>query len=628
MRALLTLVVVVLHSHCAVSTFNATNTFDGGNCLGENVVSSLTSICTGENVCTIIHKAPTWAERTKNLCPQGAVPTDLPKGTVLNCPSAEVNKTEPKFSVLFPCNAFARLGFEGVVFDFAYDFLPATDVINNMTCIFTDYCSFNEVAQIVADRSSTNPTGLGHEAPLVYAGFLLWSRFRGTNLSLISSTPFATSRVVLVGMGDGAREWTPIDSIKAIVSSEVWYWLGVFFLLWVVVAFLLGGDDDTLPKKPADRWNEVVGLSWRRFWSIRFTPHPSTEVQGTWNRLVVYMAFTRIAMLALAGVLLLFESILLIAPPTSNNLGQSLRDAIKEGKVSLVNNTALKEGVELYFDDIRDKFDVCPTFQDCTERVAKKDGSYLISHETVAYSPYNDGVVVFETTENLDFFEGVFFYSSAMPQAFQAYLNEELYDAKLSSFFEESVERHSAKPGDNSPVFNWRLLALGFGIPVAVVAGMAVSLLSLCLVWELLRFVVKGGTNHHDDDEKASLHRSIANTAVGDIDSSEMGEESCLQSLTRKSLTPFARMSGRADRTDLDHQPPIPRRVPSDVVGNDFESGMGEEASLTTTFHAGNAVEVRGLPQEDNLENDAFSTSIVHSDTNKIIRVEKFVVTM
>ena len=220
-----------------------------------------------------------------------------------------------------------------------------------------------------------------------------------------------------------------------------------------------------------------------------------------------------------------------------------------------------------------------------------------------------------------------------MPQDFQADLNEKLYKAKLSSFFEESVERHSAKPRvspANSAVFNWRLLALGFGIPVAVVAGMATTLLLFCLVRELPRFVVKGGTNHPDHDEKSSLlHRSIANTVVGDINSGEMGEESSLQSLTQKSFTTVVSRGGSAERTHLDHQPPIPWRVPNDDDGNDFESGMGEEASLTTALHAAMAVEVRGLPQEDDSKNDALSTSsVVYSDKKRTIRVGKFVVTM
>ena len=79
------------------------------------------------------------------------------------------------------------------------------------------------------------------------------------------------------------------------------------------------------------------------------------------------------------------------------------------------------DGMVLYFHDLNDRFEGCECFPACTDLVASNKGTYFISLETVASSINSNATVVpYDTAESLDFFEGVFFYSSSVPQDFPA----------------------------------------------------------------------------------------------------------------------------------------------------------------------------------------------------------------
>ena len=98
------------------------------------------------------------------------------------------------------------------------------------------------------------------------------------------------------------------------------------------------------------------------------------------------------------------------------------------------------DGMVLCFHDLKDRFEGCESFSACTDLVASNEGTYFISLETVA-SPY-------DTAESLDFFEGVFFYSSSVPQDFQLDPNNRLFRAKMDRYFERREEVHSLWPND------------------------------------------------------------------------------------------------------------------------------------------------------------------------------------
>ena len=457
------------------------------NCLGK-IKPLLIEHCSSRNTCIISRREPKWVESKYNLCAQ------FPKEELRNLTEIDCacSMGETGFSAFFPCVHAADLGFTGIIYDF---FKDRTKQTSDTMCVYTDACSFNEVAEIVADWSQDNTKGIGQNASLVYAGFLLYSILRGIQLKLASSPPLATSKVVLMGLVDQDRGWTPLQAMSKIVSWEVWYILAFFFAVWVVVAFLIGGDSKTLPRDPAEDWRGVFNLAWQHFWSIRFTPSPTPEDRGTFDRLNVYRCWTRLMLLALAGALLLFEGVLLIAPPPINKLGEPLENSIKQGKVYLVQNTALMDGMVLYFDDLKEHFKGCASFSACTDLVASEEGIYFISLETVAASSINseDRVVPYDTAESLNFFEGVFFYSSSVTQDFQLDLNNRLFRAKMDRYFERREEVHSLRPSKQSEEtdFGWELLLIGMGVPVAIVAGMASALLALCMAHQMSKFLIR-----------------------------------------------------------------------------------------------------------------------------------------
>ena len=461
------------------------------SCL-RKITPVLIEHCNSNNVCIISRDEPTWVESKYNLCTQFPWENEaLRNVTAIDCPSPAGDEG---FSAFFPCKHTADLGFTGVIYDF---FKHRTLQTSDTMCVYTSVCTFNEVAEIVADFSSDeNPKGIGEDAALVYAGFLLDSIHRRIHLKLSSSPPFATTKVVLMGMNGQDHGWRPLHEISKVVSWEVWWLLGLFFTVWVVIAFLFGVDLEMLAgePEPADHWTGVWGLAWRRFWSIRFIPNPAREDQGTFDRLVVYRSFTRLMLLALAGTLLLFEGVLLIARPPENNLGEPLDNTIKQNKVHLVRDTALADDMVLYFHELSNHFVWCDSFRECDDFVSTNKGMYFISLEKLVFSKNRRGTVVpfYNTGGSLDSFAGVFFYSSLVPRDFQLDLNDRILRAKMDMYFEAREKIHGVRPSQgqsDQPPFDWQVLLIGMGAPVAIVAVMAGGLLALCMAFELTRFL-------------------------------------------------------------------------------------------------------------------------------------------
>lgn len=336
------------------------------------------------------------------------------------------------------------------------------------------------------------PDFLSPNATNQIAEYLLYSELREKVLRLKHSFAYHNEKVVLIRMNPGylGMEFDPVDLVLGAATPEVYSFLFLLLGIFAVAEFWYGGSEQGREPEPdanigvlkraSDRFGDIVepvdALPRRRL-----------------NRLRNLHFLEKVC---LGGAIFLFEAVLLVTPRTAIlKAERPLETLIADGKVYIVNNTALMESMMATF-PTNSGFKTCPSFSECTKIVAEDEhDKYLLTLESLAFSNFmaNYNVAVFETDVELNVFPGVFFFSSAMPSDEKSELNLFLLEIlRDHNIMKKAISKHTSgrssdgeKQKQKKPVFTLPLLLVGLLFPAVLVLSGAVILFLMCLVWEV-----------------------------------------------------------------------------------------------------------------------------------------------